>query len=64
MQNDLHHGFFVLYLRYFLNIVQDYIKRFISKSKRGACTRESVEIANKPFFVPAWNVGKEAIDGY
>jgi len=30
---------------------QSYLKRLVSKSKRGACARRSVEIANKPFFL-------------
>lgn len=45
--------FYVLYLRYFhytLYNMQRYLERLISKSKRGGCARESVEIANKLFF--------------
>lgn len=61
MQNDLQDGINVLYLRYFHGTLkQHYIERLIGKSKRGGCTRESVEITNKPFFVLARNVSMEA----
>jgi hypothetical protein len=49
----------MLLLQYFYYTLmykkQSYLKRLISKSKRGACARRSVEIANKPFFMRGAN---------
>lgn len=61
MQNDLHSRIDVLLLLYFHGTLeQHYTERLIGKSKRGGCTRESVEITNKPFFYACNDCGLEA----
>lgn len=64
MQKDLQYGFGVLYLRYLSYIEQFYKKGLLARRCGLKLCRLRHRIANKPFFMPARNVGMEAIDGY
>lgn len=61
MQNDLHHGFFVLYLRYFRNCMIRSIKGLLAARWGLETSPRKHGVANKPFFVPAWNAAKEIL---
>ena len=53
----------MLYLKHFHGTLeQHFIERLIGKSRRGGCTRESFEITNKPFFMPARKADAEEMD--
>jgi hypothetical protein len=59
MQNDLQNGFSVLYLRYLCNLIKRYKEGLLAMRGRFLTSAHRPQVANKPFFVPAWNVSTE-----
>ena len=62
MQNDLHHGFFVLYIRYPFIVERLYLEGLLAVTRGSQSCPKGRETANKPFFLSARNVDKEAKD--
>ena len=63
MQNDLQYGCNVLCLRYSFNLIRLYQEGLLAVTRGSQSCPKEREAANKPFFMPAWNVGMEAING-
>jgi hypothetical protein len=62
LKKDLQMDFFVLYLRYSQYIKQFCIRRFISPGARLKTVPRERRGTNKPFFMPARNVGDGGLD--
>lgn len=62
MQNDLHYGFFVLYLRYPFIIIRLYQEGLLAVTRGSQSCPKGREAANKPFFMLVRNVSMEARD--